>query len=126
MLRAHVSRDSQHPAKAPCSPARAARGSLPAPYSVTSSKGDRLLARAWAGIGAGGPIEKIHRQGSLVIAANHRWRGRRLIWTKSGRFHPCSTHVSLLPPPCEEFTTSEPRFSATRVNPPGRTLVVSP
>ena len=29
--------------------------------------------------------------------------------------------VSLLPPPCDEFTTSEPRRSATRVSPPGVT-----
>src|SRR5690606_1616914 len=27
-------------------------------------------------------------------------------------------HVSLLPPPCEEFTTSEPARMATRVRPP--------
>jgi hypothetical protein len=27
--------------------------------------------------------------------------------------------VSLVPPPWLEFTTSEPSFSATRVNPPG-------
>ena len=32
-----------------------------------------------------------------------------------------STQVSLLPPPCEELTTSEPFFSATRVRPPGST-----
>ena len=31
-----------------------------------------------------------------------------------------STQVSLLPPPCDEFTTSEPLRSATRVSPPGR------
>ena len=31
-----------------------------------------------------------------------------------------STQVSLLPPPCDEFTTSEPLTSATRVSPPGR------
>ena len=30
-----------------------------------------------------------------------------------------STQVSLLPPPCDEFTTSDPLRSATRVNPPG-------
>ena len=29
--------------------------------------------------------------------------------------------VSLLPPPCDEFTTNEPRRSATRVKPPGVT-----
>ena len=29
--------------------------------------------------------------------------------------------VSLLPPPCDELTTSEPRRSATRVRPPGVT-----
>src|SRR5262249_42727737 len=28
-----------------------------------------------------------------------------------------STHVSLLPPPCDELTTSEPSLSATRVRP---------
>ena len=27
--------------------------------------------------------------------------------------------VSLLPPPCEEFTTNQPSVNATRVNPPG-------
>ena len=32
-----------------------------------------------------------------------------------------STHVSLLPPPCEELTTSEPLRMATRVSPPGST-----
>ena len=30
-----------------------------------------------------------------------------------------NTQVSLVPPPCEEFTTSDPFFSATRVSPPG-------
>src|SRR5215831_82 len=37
-----------------------------------------------------------------------------------------NTHVSLLPPPCEEFTTREPFFSATRVKPPGRTKISFP
>ena len=37
-----------------------------------------------------------------------------------------NTHVSLLPPPCEEFTTSEPFFIATRVRPPGRMVTFSP
>ncbi len=37
-----------------------------------------------------------------------------------------STQVSLLPPPCEEFTTSESRRSATRVKPPGSTKTSSP
>src|SRR5688572_24947040 len=39
--------------------------------------------------------------------------------------HP-STQVSLLPPPCDEFTTREPFFNATRVNPPGRTNISFP
>jgi hypothetical protein len=30
-----------------------------------------------------------------------------------------STQVSLVPPPCDELTTSEPSLSATRVSPPG-------
>ena len=34
------------------------------------------------------------------------------------------TQVSLLPPPCEELTTSEPSRSAARVSPPGTTLVI--
>ena len=41
-------------------------------------------------------------------------------------FHWLSTQVSLLPPPCDEFTTSDPRFSATRVNPPGTIVTLSP
>ena len=37
-----------------------------------------------------------------------------------------STHVSLLPPPCDEFTTREPLFRATRVRPPGKTNISFP
>jgi hypothetical protein len=37
-----------------------------------------------------------------------------------------STQVSLDPPPCEEFTTSDPLRNATRVNPPGLTEILSP
>ena len=37
-----------------------------------------------------------------------------------------STQVSLLPPPCEEFTTSDPLRSATRVRPPGSTWISLP
>src|SRR6185436_17136982 len=36
------------------------------------------------------------------------------------------SQVSLEPPPCEELTTSEPRLSATRVSPPGTTVMSSP
>ena len=36
------------------------------------------------------------------------------------------TQVSLLPPPCEELTTSEPLRMATRVSPPGTIVVFSP
>src|SRR4030095_9500142 len=37
-----------------------------------------------------------------------------------------STHVSLLPPPCEELTTRDPFFNATRVRPPGNTKMSFP
>src|SRR5215467_13856231 len=33
--------------------------------------------------------------------------------------HPSSTHVSLVPPPWLELTTSDPFLRATRVSPPG-------
>ena len=42
------------------------------------------------------------------------------------RFAHASTQVSFEPPPCEEFTTSEPARSATRVRPPGSTQVSRP
>src|SRR5262249_1245695 len=37
-----------------------------------------------------------------------------------------STQVSLLPPPCDELTISDPSRSATRVRPPGRTRGSAP
>ena len=37
-----------------------------------------------------------------------------------------TTHVSFDPPPCDEFTTSEPLRRATRVRPPGMMVVFSP
>ena len=36
------------------------------------------------------------------------------------------TQVSLLPPPCDEFTTSDPSRSATRVSPPGTSVTSLP
>src|SRR6202021_2229551 len=38
----------------------------------------------------------------------------------------CNTHVSFEPPPCDEFTTSEPLRRATRVSPPGTIVIFSP
>ena len=37
-----------------------------------------------------------------------------------------TTHVSLVPPPCDEFTTSDPSRSATRVRPPGTRVTCLP
>ena len=37
-----------------------------------------------------------------------------------------TTHESLLPPPCDELTTSEPFRNATRVRPPGTMVIFSP
>ncbi|MNY08192.1 hypothetical protein D3C86_1410320 [compost metagenome] len=37
-----------------------------------------------------------------------------------------STQVSLVPPPCDELTTSEPSFKATRVSPPATIFTVLP
>ena len=34
--------------------------------------------------------------------------------------------MSLVPPPCDELTTSEPSRSATRVSPPGTSWTVRP
>ena len=40
-------------------------------------------------------------------------------------FH-SSTQVSFVPPPCDELTTSEPSFNATRVRPPGTVCTLLP
>ena len=37
-----------------------------------------------------------------------------------------TTQVSLVPPPCDELTTSEPSLSATRVRPPGTSFTSAP
>ena len=45
---------------------------------------------------------------------------RALHWHRLARtIHRSSTQVSLVPPPCEELTTSDPSRSATRHSPPG-------
>src|SRR6185312_6112405 len=47
--------------------------------------------------------------------------------TEHGNYpSPSKTQVSLLPPPCDELTTSEPSRSATRVKPPGTMLISLP
>ena len=55
----------------------------------------------------------------LVKEATRRKRGLSL-------FLQSTTHVSFVPPPCDEFTTSEPSFSATRVRPPGTSFASLP
>ena len=42
------------------------------------------------------------------------------------REHQSTTHVSFTPPPCEEFTTSDPSRNATRVRPPGTMFTSEP
>ena len=42
------------------------------------------------------------------------------------RRYSANTQVSLTPPPCDEFTTRLPSFSATRVRPPGTICTVLP
>src|SRR5208282_1429653 len=44
----------------------------------------------------------------------------------SAQHQSATTHVSLLPPPCDEFTISDPSRSATRVRPPGNTRAFEP
>ncbi len=52
----------------------------------------------------------------LFVRANVR----ALQWHWLARtIHRSSTHVSFVPPPCEELTTSDPSRSATRHSPPG-------
>ena len=60
--------------------------------------------------------------GALEVAARSSRRRRRRVTACGSSPAPSgysSTQVSLLPPPWEELTTSDPRRSATRVRPPG-------
>src|SRR5215218_8315468 len=57
------------------------------------------------------------RAGSVAGAGEHRHAAP--LGTQGWAAYLSSTHVSLVPPPWLEFTTSEPSFSATRVSPPG-------
>ena len=80
-----------------------------------------------------GPLRNIHDE---VVVSLHQSRrvlrplqisGHPVKPLSNAREHahawPSTIQVSLLPPPWEEFTTSEPFLSATRVKPPGVTQV---
>jgi hypothetical protein len=47
-------------------------------------------------------------------------------WLFEPSIQDCKIQVSLVPPPCEELTTKEPSFNATRVKPPGTICTVRP
>src|SRR5437868_1585953 len=64
--------------------------------------------------------EARHRDTALDIS-----RGPVEIVRDSAEHYP-STQVSLVPPPCDEFTTSDPSRRATRVSPPGTRSTVLP
>ena len=59
----------------------------------------------------------------LARSTQHRTEHHAL-GTQPGQLF--STHVSLLPPPCDELTTNDPFRNATRVNPPGTMVTFSP
>ena len=70
-----------------------------------------------------------------VFSARSMWRAIQkssLAVRQSMRFprwaahQVATTQVSFVPPPCDEFTTSDPSRSATRVSPPGTRLTVLP
>ena len=72
---------------------------------------------------AGHPVE-VEASDSISRDDAGRWTSRTV--RPDPRHLHCSstTHVSFVPPPCEEFTTSEPSRSATRVRPPGTIIDV--
>src|SRR5262249_58824867 len=53
-------------------------------------------------------------------------RGPEQMVGDSPQHQTSTTQVSLLPPPCDEFTIREPSRSATRVRPPGSTRAFDP
>ena len=57
---------------------------------------------------------------------SHRVSTYNCLSLSSSHFDFSNTQVSLLPPPCDEFTTSDPLRSATRVRPPGTIVTRSP
>src|SRR5215212_291114 len=59
------------------------------------------------------PVDKLKRRCRRALVTLF-YRG-----SKARSAYPSSTHVSFVPPPWLEFTTSEPSLSATRVKPPG-------
>src|SRR3954462_6619771 len=65
------------------------------------------------------PMEAVGR-----CPIDRRHHASRLTPLASRLTHHPTTQVSFVPPPCDEFTTSEPSFNATRVRPPG-TITIS-
>ena len=66
------------------------------------------------------------RDGDLSWSASRNRPATRPPGLGFARCSHASTHVSLVPPPCDEFTTSEPSRSATRVSPPGTRSISVP
>src|SRR5690348_15451244 len=60
------------------------------------------------------------------VAVRQRRGTGRATARRAAHVRHSSTHVSFEPPPCEEFTTSDPLRNATRVRPPGKTQVFLP
>ena len=73
-------------------------------------------------------VEVDVEQARRVLGALHVARDpeQRLGDPREHHVSPRSTQVSLLPPPCDEFTTIDSGLSATRVSPPGTMVTFSP
>ena len=103
--------------------------SVPLEAGRLAQRGDEILPARLVGI-ATGVEHEAHRDielahgvlGTLEIAAHP------VEAVSNARKHSrhSSTHVSLLPPPWDELTTSEPFSRATRVRPPGTICTLSP
>src|SRR5581483_8238843 len=76
------------------------------------------------------PVNRIRDTAEHQVGTPATWVAAPLrMWSASAALvsgFSASTQVSLLPPPCEELTTSDPFLRATRVRPPGRTKISLP
>jgi FO synthase subunit 2 len=84
---------------------------------------EEISNRAGSRFGAYVPAERL---AATIAALGLEPVQRTTTYGRVRSWSSASTQVSLLPPPCEELTTSEPRRSATRVSPPGSTKMSSP
>ena len=102
-------------------PAMATQGLIECPGPEALTMGDFVASLRQQG----GAVRRVEHAREILRTLHVACHPVKVIGGSTEHVYSSRTQVSLVPPPCDELTTSEPLVRATRVRPPGMIFTLS-